>query len=167
MPCRLSALLLTRAANQSPDSRQAKNTVSHMEQERESVDAEETMLCPSCLAQNNPGAMFCKECDAPLSASAVLDPIQQIRAQRFIFHRAATGPSSLFVVAGMWLLFLPIISVSVLLIYIELSFHRSSVESVIDLLLPISLGVLSVCLLWRVTGNFRKQRQIDRKNPNP
>ncbi len=132
-----------------------------MEQEEQPIatDAgEETMLCPACWAQNSPDAMFCEKCDAPLSASAVLGPFEQIRAQRFIFHRAATGPSSWFIVAGMWLIFAPVILGSVLLIGDELFYRNVSTESMLLLIPVIFAGGLAVCLLWRVTANYNRKR---------
>lgn len=119
---------------------------------------EETMLCPACLAQNSPDAMFCVKCDAPLSASAVLGPFEQLRAQRFIFHRATTGPSSLFIVIGMWVIFAPVLFVSVLLICDELLYGNLSAKSMLLLIPAILAGGLAVCLLWCVTTNYSRKR---------
>jgi hypothetical protein len=119
---------------------------------------QEMMVCPACLAQNFPYAAFCKECDAPLSAGAVLGPFEQIRAQRFIFHRATTGPSSLFIVFAMWAMFAPIILASGLMTGLELSSGYFSAESVYESAFSLFLGGLSIGLLLRVTANYRRRR---------
>ncbi|MDI1249927.1 MAG: zinc ribbon domain-containing protein [Lacunisphaera sp.] len=121
--------------------------------------AEERMLCPACLHPNDPAAVFCSNCDAPLGAGAVWGPFEQIRAQRFILHRAATGPSSPFIVTGVWLVFCPLVVSSLAGLYFGLSPGDLSLETIIDLGFVALPGALSAGLLWRVTMNFRKQRK--------
>jgi len=122
-------------------------------------DEQEVMLCPACLAQNLPTARFCWKCDAPLDGLAVFGPLEQTRAQRFIFHRAATGPSGLLVVLGVWVLFAPMALGSLLL---ALPFHPTlggfaavGLGAAASLL----LAVLSGALVWRVTANYVRRRR--------
>ena len=125
---------------------------------------EETMLCPSCLQANPPDARFCSRCDAPLSAGAVLGPFEQTRAQRFIFHRAATGPSSFIVVLGVWVIFLPILIACALFFGSMIVVGPLTLQLVLECLLPLFVTAFSAALLWRVTANFQKQRRTQSAN---
>jgi hypothetical protein len=125
---------------------------------------EERMLCPACLHPNALSAMFCSKCDAPLSAGAVLGPFEQIRAQRFVLHRAATGPSSPMVVFGVWLIFVPIVIASIVGVGAGLSQDDFSAEAVFNLVIFALAGVLSFGVIWRVTVNFRRQRSLSAQN---
>jgi len=131
--------------------------------EGEGIQEEETLLCPSCLQPNPPDARFCSRCDAPLSAGAVLGPFEQTRAQRFIFHRAATGPSSLMVLLGIWVIFAPISIVCLVAIGTLLIVGPITTESLLESILPLFIAAFSTALVWKVSSNYRSRRQNDRK----
>jgi len=122
-------------------------------------EEQETMLCPACLAQNLPTARFCWKCDAPLDGLAVFGPLEQTRAQRFIFHRAATGPSGLLVVLGVWVLFAPLALGFFLLALPFGPTLGGFVEVVPGTAAALLLTILYGGFVWRVTANYIRRRR--------
>ena len=122
-------------------------------------EEQETMLCPACLAQNLPTARFCWKCDAPLDGLAVFGPLEQTRAQRFIFHRAATGPSGLLVVLGIWVLFAPVAVGFFLLALPFCPTLGSFVDVVPGMAVALLWAILSGAFVWRVTANYIRRRR--------
>ena len=127
---------------------------------------EEAMICPACHAQNSADATFCFRCDAPLGAMAVYGPLEQVRAQRFIFHRAATGPSSVFIVVSMWAICIPIIVLPVPLIWTMIFYRFASLHLLLLSFVQLLFSGLAACLLFRVTANYRIKRSEQKNREN-
>ena len=75
---------------------------------------EELQLCPSCLAPNDPECDFCTNCQAPLGATAGLDPIKSIWARGYIYREMAHGKASNTVIIGAWLIFGPMVMFTIM-----------------------------------------------------
>ena len=121
-------------------------------------DAGEVMHCPHCLAVMPPAAHFCTACGMPLTAHAMIGPLEQVWAFGwFINQLLSTRPTSLTLI-GTWLLGFPGLFI-VLTLLIAIIVHPS-VSWVTDLVFmaPTLLG--SVCfalLVVRVTYRYFRQ----------
>lgn len=103
------------------------------------------IVCPGCQHAQEEGPHFCAACGAPLSALATVGPFERIFAQGHAYRRAAAGPTSRIVVAGMWLLLLP--QFAILLI--------APPPAALALLLL--FGATHGVLLYRVTRNYLRR----------
>lgn len=64
-------------------------------------------VCPNCMTGNDPRAHFCRQCGAPLTSHAAIDPLGRIYATGYVYRQAVSRPRPLIVFLGMWLIFAP------------------------------------------------------------
>lgn len=76
-------------------------------------DTDSVPLCPSCLSPNHPTAHFCSKCGAPLTTYATTAPLESVLARGYCYRTAVSGRVPFVVVLGMWLIFVPQITVTV------------------------------------------------------
>ncbi|MCP4245879.1 MAG: zinc ribbon domain-containing protein [bacterium] len=118
------------------------------------ADEPETMLCPSCMVEADPGADFCDSCGAPIGTFSTLDPIKAIHSQGWAYRRAISGRTSPFIFWGMLLIFGPAAVGSAAIIgFGGGSLHPVSVISAVLLL------SLYGAILYRVTKGYLKYRR--------
>ena len=67
----------------------------------------ETIVCTSCLHQNDEIRKFCEECGAPIGAFTTTMPFERIQAEGFAYREASSNPSKPIVIFGMYLIFMP------------------------------------------------------------
>ena len=70
-------------------------------------ESPKNVMCPGCGYLNSQMDDFCSRCSAPLTTHAATDPMGSIMSQGYAFGKAASKPGSLLVVAGLWLLAVP------------------------------------------------------------
>ena len=120
--------------------------------------ANEEILCPSCLTPNGPFETFCRSCGSPIGATATLDPIHSIHAQGFIFRKAIEGRPRPIVLAGIWLIFFPVLLVS-LYSATRLILNRTGFSDFFFFWAFIGLAFAAVVILYRVTKNYLTVRK--------
>lgn len=119
----------------------------------------EKVTCPKCLLANSPRAAFCVDCGAPIGMVAAVDPLQHIYAEGFAYRSAVEGPPNLIVLAGMWLIFGPMLFLSTLVV-----FGGDFVRGLSPRLLFLFFAVCSAVILFRSTKNFIfKSREAKRQ----
>lgn len=116
------------------------------------ADANE-IICPSCLAPNERFAQRCRSCGAPIGTTATLDPIQSISTQGFVFRKALEGRPKPIVLAGLWLMFFPVLLGS-LYAATYLMLHRTSFAEFFFFWAFVGLAYVAFVVLYRVTRNY-------------
>ena len=122
---------------------------------------DDDVLCPSCLTPNGPFEAFCHSCRSPIGATATLDPIHTIKAEGFLFRKAVEGKPKPIVLAGIWLIFLPLLVFSIYAA-IRLILDRPGFIYVLFFWAFIGFAYVAFVILYRVTKNYlRGQKKPD------
>ena len=116
------------------------------------------ILCPSCLTPNASFASFCQSCRAPIGTTATLDPILSINTQGFMFRKALEGRPKPIVLAGLWLMFFPVLAGS---LYAATHFilNRRGFADFLFFWLFVGLAYVAFVILYRVTRNYLTARR--------
>jgi hypothetical protein len=123
------------------------------------ADAEERMVCTSCLHPNDPDAKYCQGCGAPLAPTAAWGPWEQTQAEGFAIRQATTTERPrLILVLGIWLIFFPICICSALLLCMTVKDTDWEVGDKLTMVLCLGFLALSTALLYRSTANYRKHK---------
>jgi hypothetical protein len=124
------------------------------------MDKIDKILCPSCLAENNPNDVFCCKCNASIGQQATIDPVSSAVSEGRAMSDGIREPKKLIIVIGTWLFFgLPLIGYLVVLVNILMnspSFENGTI------LLLILLGFASLwCLFFCVltTRNYIRYKR--------
>ena len=117
------------------------------------INSTEEILCPSCATPNALFETFCQSCGSPIGATASLDPIHSISAQGFLFRKAVEGRPKPIVLAGVWIMFFPLLLVSIYAA-IRLIVNRAGVSDFVFFWAFIGLAYASLVILYRVTKNY-------------
>ena len=113
----------------------------------------EPITCPSCQSVNEQFAAFCHKCRAPIGATATLDPMNVIQAEGHLFRRALEGRPKLVVLLGIWILFFPLLVVSVFSAANLIVNHHSRADFIFFWVF-VGLSYLSLVVVYRVTRNY-------------
>jgi hypothetical protein len=124
-----------------------------MSQDLPTNDEGEMVICVSCLTQNTQAAAFCRKCGSPIGAVATLDPMQTIQAEGFLFRKALEGRPRPIVVLGVWILFFPMLALSVGFA-IHLIFNPSGFSDFVFFWAFVGLAYAAFVILYRVTRNY-------------
>lgn len=62
-------------------------------------------LCPHCLEPIERFDHFCRQCGAPITSHAAIDPLGQVFAAGHIYRNATSSRPPRIVFLGMWLIF--------------------------------------------------------------
>ena len=120
----------------------------------------ELPVCPNCMAPGSPFDGFCRECGCPLSPLTGFDPIGMIWSQGFVFRQAATGRVSKMTAVLLWLWLgpAPLAYAGSVIWWAAAGPSRSSVVGALAVFARVFL--LPSLLLYRVTANYLRQRQL-------
>lgn len=114
---------------------------------------EAQMLCPHCLAPNEPLADFCYVCGAPITSLATMDPYKRIFVEGWAYRRAVSNPTKPIIVWGMLLIFGPtLLGLSWTLVQ---SWPQRPYAFVMSGVL-----VLYGAICWRVIARYRYLRHL-------
>jgi hypothetical protein len=117
------------------------------------TNSDDTITCTFCLTQNKRFATFCEECGTPIGATATIDPLQTIRAESFVIHKALERRSSLIVLLGIWLTHFPVLVASIgVAIYMIL--YMYGIAGFLFFWVMIAFCCYAVVVLYRVTRNY-------------
>ncbi len=136
-------------------------------QEPAAQEGPEALICPGCMAENDPTADFCVKCGQPLSTMATTDPFRETLSEGYWYRTAASGRIRPIVFWGTWFIFLPVIVIFALMLpsLFELRCEGAGgIARLILLTLLIFGSILAiVLLLWRMTRNYRAARRDERE----
>lgn len=126
----------------------------------ESAGERDVLLCPGCLTANTDSAEFCAQCGMPIGHISTIDPIQRITAQGWLYRRALHARPRPIVLAGMWLIFAPMVLGQGL--FLRDLPHLSQrgypqgplLLTVISVLLCVAFTVLYGTILYRMTEHY-------------
>jgi len=121
----------------------------------------EGVLCLSCMKANDGAAVFCRYCNAALGLTDNPDLLQRIAHEGAVYSKAVEGKPKPIVLIGVWLLFLPVLIIS-LLSAVSLAFEgeRGSISFVFFWVLIIS-AFFSLTMIYKVTRNYFKGGKKD------
>ena len=126
-------------------------------------DDDQKIACLSCLAENHAAESFCRKCGAPIGATATLDPLKAIHAQGYLFRTALKGRPRFIVLLGIWIMFLPVLVVSVSVALYLIS-NRSRPSDVVFFWAMAGLSYVSFVVLYKVTRNYFTIPRADKKS---
>ena len=113
------------------------------------IDDDAQMICPHCMAPNEPLADFCHACGAPLSSLAAIDPWKQVFVQGWWYRQAAKQSGSSFGLRGKILLFALLVFAVPSVLAESLSswsIFRHVSPSMIRIVL--STAIVAICLVY-------------------
>jgi hypothetical protein len=126
------------------------------------MKSDQQITCPSCQALVDARESFCRECGAPITTTATLDPMGSIHAQGFMLRKAVDGPPKPIVLIGIWIVFLPALAVSVYMA-VSLITQQHGLASFVFFWVSVGLAYVSFRILFQVTKNYfsppRKPRE--------
>lgn len=123
----------------------------------ENADSE-AMVCPNCLAANDPEEPFCRGCGAPVGLVSTLDPVQKILAEGYAYRQAVDGPPKRIILIGIWILFLPQILVAGFYFSTLRSMPWEGMGGKFFELLTAFYGLCCLVILYRATANHLRHR---------
>lgn len=128
------------------------------------TDSAETVICVSCLTENKQTDAFCRKCGSPIGATTNLNPLGVIQTEGFLLRKALEGRPKLIVLVGVWILFLPVLVISVgSAIYFVLNPRRYS--DIIFFGVFLLLAYAAFIILYRVTKNYLTLRKEPQSSP--
>ncbi len=119
---------------------------------RRTKKATEKITCVSCLAQNKQFDAFCHNCGSPIGAVAAIDPLQRIQTEGFFFRKMLEGRPKPIVLLGVWIIFLPLLLVSIGVAYSCII--RRGPSDFGFFWMMVALSCLAFFFLYRVTKNY-------------
>jgi hypothetical protein len=126
------------------------------------VKSNHQITCPSCQALIDAHESFCRECGAPITTTATLDPMGSIQAQGFLLRKAVDGPPKPIVLIGIWALFLPaLVGSAYMSVYLITQEHGLS--SFVFFWVFVGIAYLSFRVLFQVTKNYVSPRRKSRE----
>ena len=72
-----------------------------------------TILCLTCMKENDRTATFCRFCNRALDLSDNHDPLQKLSMEGAVYAKAVEVKPNIIILVGVWLLFFPVLIVSV------------------------------------------------------
>ena len=117
------------------------------------TNADETITCISCLAENRRFEAFCHKCGAPVGTTATLAPLQTIQTEGLLLRKALEGRPKLIVLLGVWILHLPVLVCGVgFAIYFIL--NQRGFVGFLFFWAMVGLSFFASVVLYRITKNY-------------
>jgi hypothetical protein len=105
------------------------------------------------MALNNRYEAFCHSCGVPIGTTATLDPLRAIQAEGFVIRKALDGRPRVIVLMGIWVMFLPLLVVSVGAASYLIT-NRRGLADFVFFWIFVGLSYVSFVALYRVTRNY-------------
>lgn len=129
------------------------------EDKQKEKNNERSICCLSCSHINSPFADFCQKCGSPISIMSIYSPFERIFTMGRIYRKAASKPRSLFVVVGIWMIFLPAFITFVFLLATGV-FSRTPLSTLIVTLFS---ACISIAIISRTTWNYTSRSNRENK----
>jgi len=118
-----------------------------------------TILCLSCMKENNSAATFCRFCNAPLGLADNPDHLQKIAMEGAVYAKAVEVKPNIVILVGVWLLFFPILIVSLPSAISVMREGGGGTSSFVIFWILIITAVFSGTMLYKVTRNYFNGRK--------
>ncbi len=113
-----------------------------------------TILCVACMKENNGAATFCRFCNAALSLTDNPDHLQRIAMEGALYAKAVEVKPNIVVLVGVWLLFFPILIVSLPSAISVMLEGEGGTPSFVIFWILIITAIFSGTMLYKVTRNY-------------
>lgn len=131
----------------------------------------EIALCTHCAAPLKGDEHFCEQCGCPASSAAMSMPYESVLARGFAWRTGSTRPRKAIIVIGMWIMFAPMLGVSLSLFVVLLVGFvsvaaqpdplRGMVATLVGLVFTGGLATVAMALLYKTTRNYFELRGIN------
>jgi len=118
---------------------------------------DQLFACPSCLGPNTEFSQFCVNCGSPVGTTSTLDPMSVIRAEALVLDQAVNKPQRGIVVLGIWIIFFPVLLMTLASAIYEVSYDRGF-QGFVFFWVMAGLALFSATVLIRVTKGFLRHR---------
>jgi len=120
-----------------------------------------TILCLACMKENNGAATFCRFCNHALSLTNNPDHLQKIAMEGAVYAKAVEVKPNIVVVVGVWLLFFPILIVSLPSAISVIFEDGGGTLSFVIFWILIIITIFSGTMLYKVTRNYYNARKAN------
>jgi len=120
-----------------------------------------TILCLACMKENNGAATFCRFCNHALSLTNNPDHLQKIAMEGAVYAKAVEVKPNIVVVVGVWLLFFPILIVSLPSAISVIFEDGGGTPSFVIFWILIIITIFSGTMLYKVTRNYYNARKAN------
>jgi len=120
-----------------------------------------TILCLACMKENNGAATFCRFCNHALSLTNNPDHLQKIAMEGAVYAKAVEVKPNIVVVVGVWLLFFPILIVSLPSAISVIFEDGGGTPSFVIFWILIIITIFSGTMLYKVTRNYYNARNAN------
>lgn len=120
-----------------------------------------TILCLACMKENNGAATFCRFCNHALSLTNNPDHLQKIAMEGAVYAKAVEVKPNIVVVVGVWLLFFPILIVSLPSAISVIFEDGGGTPSFVIFWILIIITIFNGTMLYKVTRNYYNARKAN------
>lgn len=120
-----------------------------------------TILCVACMKENNGAVTFCRFCNAALSLTDNPDHLQKIAMEGAVYAKAVEVKPNIVVLVGVWLLFFPILIVSLPSAISVMFEGGGGMPSFVIFWILIIITIFSGTMLYKVTRNYYNARKAN------
>lgn len=117
------------------------------------MEDNKSIACPSCLSPNQSSAINCRVCGASMAGNQTLDPLGAIQGEGAMWRGATTGRPKPIVLIVVWLVFLPVLVIS---IGSAVNMFRAGngMSEFLFFLMFIAFAFVAIVFLFRTTRNY-------------
>jgi hypothetical protein len=116
--------------------------------------ARETILCVSCMKENDKNAVYCRYCNAAAGLTNNPDPLQRLAHEGAVYSRAVERKPNRIVLIGVWLLFFPVlVFCAISAVSLAVGGEAGSLSFVLFWVLII-VSFFSLTMIYKVTRNY-------------
>lgn len=120
-----------------------------------------TILCLACMKENNRAATFCRFCNSALSLTDNPDHLQKIAMEGAVYVKAVEVKPNIVILIGVWLLFFPILIVSLPSAISLMLEGGGGTPSFVIFWILIIITIFSGTMLCKVTRNYFNDRKMN------
>jgi hypothetical protein len=120
-----------------------------------------TILCLACMKENNGAATFCRFCNHALGLSDNPDHLQKLAMEGAVYAKAVEVKPNIVILVGVWLLFFPVLIVSLPSAIWVMFEGGGGTESFVVFWLLFIVAIFSGTMIYKVTRNYLNGRKTN------
>lgn len=120
-----------------------------------------TILCLTCMKENNGAATYCRFCNAALGLTDNPDHLQKLAMEGAVYAKAVEVKPNIVILVGVWLLFFPILVFSLPSAISVMFEGGGGTESFVIFWLLIIIAIFSGTMIYKVTRNYLNGRKTN------
>lgn len=117
----------------------------------------ETILCLSCVRENDANSIFCRFCNRWLALTNNSDPLRQLATEGYLYSKAVEGKPKLIVLISVWVIFLLPLIFGALSAFSIIAEGGGGGDTFIFYLFSIAISCFSFVMIYKVTKNYFKK----------